>query len=107
MLTDKSLKDKIEKIDKRLKKLEKAVFGTSTKKFSNTKRTSLAGAITILIGKGFFNSPKDLNQIIQKVKGTGAFYPKTSYPDSLLRLKKKNNLRRLKEGKKWVYVKYG
>jgi len=71
------------------------------------KRKSLGNALLDLIDENFFNSPKNLKKISERLEVNAIFYPKTSYPDALLRLIKNKKLRRLKDKNQWIYVKYG
>lgn len=103
----------LEKQDKKITNIEKMLTKknispnskTDTVKSKTTKYTGLAGALVDLIDESFFNTPKNLQEIFDQLKANAVFYPKTNYPDALLRLVKHKKLRRLKENKKWVYVK--
>lgn len=103
-----------ESLEKRITVLENKVAnleGKKSKRDSIKEKKSeykgLAGAIFELIAEKFFDTPKELNAIHAKLKANTVFYPVTSYPDSLIRLVKKRELRRIKENNKWKYVKYG
>lgn len=102
---------KLRLIEKRLDKIEKILFNKKGKSplknnmHSNYK--GLIGSIYDLIGQKFFDAPKELKEIQEKLKANAVFYPRTNYPDALLRLIKKKELRRLRDNKKWKYIKNG
>jgi predicted transcriptional regulator len=57
-----------------------------------------------LVEGGFFKRPKGLRAIKDALEDQGHFYPVTTLSPTLLRLVKKKELRRIKEGKRWSYV---
>ena len=65
-----------------------------------------AGAISMLIEEGFFNSPKDLQAVLDKLKEIGRYYPKGLVSMNLLNLTRRRVMNRIKEGdnKNWKYV---
>lgn len=64
-----------------------------------------AGAISMLIDEGFFDSPKDLQSVLQKLKEIGRYYSRPLISMNLLNLTKRRVFNRLKEGKQsWQYV---
>ena len=65
-----------------------------------------AGAISILIEEGFFDSPKRLQSIQEKLKEIGRYYERGLVSMNLLNLVKRRVLSRQKEGKNknWQYV---
>lgn len=72
-----------------------------------TTTKGASGAISLLINEGFFDSPKDLNSIMDKLKEIGRYYPKPSVSMNLLNLTKRRTFNRLpkdKETKGWQYV---
>jgi len=108
MPSTKSTNERFSKIEKRLEKLEKSFTSPSPRtKIKKKTKKSLVDEILELISEGFFDTPKNVIEIYAHLKTKAVFYPKNSYPESLLRLIKKRELRRLKENKIWVYVKYG
>ena len=104
--------EKISNIEKMLSDIQKPTSKVTSKpKQQNLpkekKYTGLAGSLIDLTSESFFDTPKELKEIREKLKANAVFYPTTNYPDALLRLVKNKKLRRLKEDKKWKYVKYG
>lgn len=95
----------MENLEKRVERLENKNLRKPSQ--SSGEYKGLAGAIIDLVNESFFDKPKDLSEISDKLKANAIFYPKTSYPESLLRLIRNKKLRRLKEKNKWKYVKYG
>jgi len=73
-------------------------------KFPPSKKGA-AGAISMLIDEGFFDSPKDLQSVLEKLREIGRHYPRPLVSMNLLNLTKRRVFNRLKEGKKtWQYV---
>lgn len=108
MSAEKSIDKRFSKIEKRLEKIEKSLTSPSLrKKIMKKTKKSLVDEILELISEGFFDTPKTTAEIYEQLKTKAVFYPKNNYPESLLRLIKKRELRRIQENKKWVYVKYG
>lgn len=103
MIDNNTLEERIKNLEKRVELLEKKKLGKSSLPSGEFK--GLAGAILDLVNESFFDAPKDLGEIHNKLKANAIFYPKTSYPESLLRLIRNKKLRRLKENNKWKYVK--
>lgn len=71
-----------------------------------TTTKGASGALSLLINEGFFDSPKDLNLIMEKLKEIGRYYPKPTVSMNLLNLTKRRTFNRLKdnETKGWQYV---
>jgi hypothetical protein len=71
-----------------------------------TASKGASGALSLLINEGFFDSPKDLNLIMEKLKEIGRYYPKTTVSMNLLNLTKRRTFNRIKdkETKNWQYV---
>jgi len=65
-----------------------------------------SGAITTLIEEGFFDTPKDLSSIMEKLAEIGRYYPRPTVSMNLLNLTKRRILHRLKdkETENWKYV---
>ncbi|MFA6918898.1 MAG: hypothetical protein WC244_02155 [Patescibacteria group bacterium] len=83
--------------------------GVSTKK-QKAKIVSVpkgaSGALTLLTDDGFFDAPRDISTIMEKLKEIGRYYPQTSISMNLLNLTKRRMFNRLKdkESKNWLYV---
>ena len=69
-------------------------------------RKGAAGALTMLTDEGFFDSPKEISAIMEKLKEIGRHYPQTTVAMNLLNLTKRRTFNRLKEkgSKNWLYV---
>ena len=65
-----------------------------------------SGALAMLMNEGFFDTPKDISTIMEKLKEIGRYYPQTSVSMNLLNLTKRRTFNRLKdkETKNWLYV---
>ena len=111
---EKELKAVFLEIRSLLDVLESRVSGDSSnitpKLKSNSSRTAVPkgamGAITILINEGFFNTPKTIILIMEKLKERGYYYKHNAISMNLLNLTKKRQLNRFKDKKekKWMYV---
>ena len=77
---------------------------------SNKAVTGLYAQLISLKQEGFFNSPKMLSEIRDRLKELAMHYPSTSFPPYLNRLIHEKILRRFKESREdkeaWVYVNY-
>ena len=64
------------------------------------------GAINMLIGENFFDAPKEISAILQKLKEIGRYHKPTAVAMNLLNLTKRRILNRFqnKETKNWEYV---
>jgi len=105
-----------EKLIVQIKKLVDEYFALSHKrvpliehraKQKNTyTKKGAAGAISMLIEEGFFNSPKDLQSVLEKLKEIGRYYAKGLVSMNLLNLTRRRVMNRIKEGdnKNWKYV---
>lgn len=71
---------------------------------SNHKGAS--GALVMLTDEGFFDSPRSIAVIMDKLKEVGRHYPQTTVSMNLLNLVKRRTFTRLmdKETKNWLYV---
>jgi hypothetical protein len=86
--------------------------GVSIKKQKTQKRESTSlpkgatGALTLLTEDGFFDAPRDIATIMEKLKEIGRYYPQTSISMNLLNLTKRRIFNRLKDKdtKNWLYV---
>jgi len=64
------------------------------------------GAINMLIEEKFFDTPKEISEVIEKLKEVGHYYKSTAVAMNLLNLTKRRVLNRFKnkETKNWKYV---
>jgi hypothetical protein len=60
--------------------------------------------ISELLDGGYFKTPKGLGDIKTTLEEQGHFYPVTTLSPVVLRMVKKRDLRRVKDGSRWVYV---
>lgn len=77
------------------------------KKFSKVKSNSkptITDTIREILAEGFFNKPKSLAELKQGLEEQGTFIPITTLSAIVLGLVKGRELRRIKQEKKWVYV---
>ncbi|MCH8915775.1 MAG: hypothetical protein IIA82_08050 [Thaumarchaeota archaeon] len=101
------LEEKIEKISKRLDKLENAVFGNKKPKIKAEKKyKGIAGGINFLIDSGFLNALKSSREVHKELKKEGYHYRKEAVDTALRRdfVGSKKILTRDKDGKIWKYV---
>jgi len=110
MATTKSTNERFSKIEKRLQKIEKAVFTKPRVSKKQDKSSDgydgLSGGIRLLIHNGFFKKPKELKEIFAELKRENYHYSKASISKILARdfVKKAKTLTRIKEGKYFKYV---
>lgn len=64
------------------------------------------GAINMLIEENFFDSPKEISVILERLKEVGHYHKRTTIAMNLLNLTKRRVLNRFKnkETKNWEYV---
>ena len=92
------------------RKLKSSKGSQNQKTISNEikRKKSMADNILSLDKLEFFNQPRTINEIKDKLNELGFFYPITSFPAYLLKLCRERKLRRFKEiidkKKIWVYV---
>jgi len=100
--------EKIKDIEKRLSRLEDIVLNKKVKKTIKTdgKYDGLGGGIQLLIDNSFFNTPKNVPDIVLELKRETYHYPTESVRALLSRdfTKKKRILTRIQENKKYKYV---
>jgi len=73
---------------------------TKTKKSS----TGPMGLIRDLVGGNYFKERRTLSAVQKKLEEGGHIYAQTSLSPPLLKLVQNKELRRVKDGKRWVYV---
>jgi len=95
----------INKLVEELASLSSVTTHTPKQKFPPSKKGA-AGALSMLIEEGFFNSPKNLQSVLEKLKEIGRYYSKVLVSMNLLNLVKRRVLSRHQEGKSknWHYV---
>ena len=77
------------------------------KKFIKEKSSSkptITDTIREILAEGFFNKPKSLAEVKQGLEEQGTFIPITTLSAIVLGLVKGKEIRRIKQEKKWVYV---
>lgn len=97
------IKKKLEEHEKRIEDLEKS-FKSGRKKLV-TKRKFIRDHLTYLKSEGFFDEPRIVKQIVEKLAEEGYHYPPESLTASLQRTIKKGVLGRIKKNGKWAYCK--
>ena|SRR3989304_7180091 len=105
----------IQKIAYQIKQLVDQLAVMATAKSSNSHplaktapkpKKGAAGAVSMLIEEGFFNSPKDLSTIMSRLEEIGHWHSKPTVSMNLLNLAKRRIFNRFKdkETKQWKYV---
>lgn len=99
---------KIKKLEERVSKLEKAVFGSQhpQPKNKDAPHKGLVGGINLLIENGFFNKPVLVTEVQDELQKEGYYHPIQS-TDTMLRrnmVNRKKILTRLKVDGIWQYV---
>ncbi len=77
----------------------------STKEITKNKGTKLSDLLLEMREEGYFDKPQGLVEVKKILEEKGHIYPVTTLSGVLLAAVKKRTLRRLPEGKRWVYVK--
>jgi len=113
-MSDKKIIEMLDKIDKRLIRLEKLVAPDSTISPQTTTKSQekikdykgITGGIRYLIDNRFFEKPKSMREIFDELKKEGYFYPIQSVDGSIRKdfFIRKKTLLRIKAGKIWKYV---
>lgn len=79
--------------------------GNQRSKRSESGARSTPGALlSELIDDAFFGEPKELGEVRIALQEKGHFYPVTTLSPLMLRLVRKRELRRIKDKKRWTYV---
>ncbi|MCR4324493.1 MAG: hypothetical protein NUV69_02305 [Candidatus Curtissbacteria bacterium] len=78
----------------------------TTPKLQKKETKGTVGALNILIGEDFLNSPQSLIAVINKLQEMGRHYPKSTVAMGLLNLTRSRVLVRIKNSKtkNWEYV---
>lgn len=82
----------------------KPAKGNSPQRKAEKRLPSATDAILELNREGFFDKPKGLADIKQKLASQGMIYPVTTLSGVVLALVRKRSLGRVKEGARWAYV---
>ena len=82
-------------------KIQKTKENRETKK----GKMSIGDMILELREEGFFKSPKSLVEIKNALSEKGGIYEVTTLSTQVIRQTRKRNLGRIKQDKKWMYVK--
>ena len=95
--------DLIQQIEKDPKKSVKAKRSVKSK---TTLTKGGSGALNILMDEGFFDKPKELKSVMERLQEIGRYYSRQSISMNLLSLTKRRILNRFKDksSKNWVYV---
>jgi hypothetical protein len=70
----------------------------------STAKATPVNLISSLIDGGFFRKPKDLASVKVALEELGHFYPVTTLSPALLRLVRKQQLRRIRDKGRWLYT---
>jgi len=105
-MNDQEIKKRFEDIEKRLDLIENKRENERSKKASSKSLKGIVGGIQELIDSSFFDSPKSISEVIEKLKVEGHFGSKQTIDASVRKdfFKRKRILTRIKEGKTWKYV---
>ncbi len=71
---------------------------------ANTGRIGPLDLLVGLIESGFFKTPQELGAVRMALEAQGHFYPTTTLSPLMLRLVRRKQLRRIKNNKRWTYV---
>ncbi|MCD4670163.1 MAG: hypothetical protein K8S14_06935 [Actinomycetia bacterium] len=79
---------------------------TKLKIKSTASQKGALGAINMLIDEKFFDTPKEISKVMEKLKEIGHYHKSTTIGMNLLNLTKRRDLNRFKskETKNWEYV---
>lgn len=69
------------------------------------KKKGPLGLILELKGENFFDNPRTISEIKQKLEERTYYYPLSSLSPALIRLIKQGELRRIKRDGRWLWVK--
>ena len=90
---------------KRLSKLESMINLSSKSIIPSTSKKSLTSMFVDLKNEKFFNQPRSLNEIVERLAQSGHHYPYRSLSSPLQRAVRQKILGRIKKDNKWAYVK--
>jgi hypothetical protein len=102
------LRKKLDDFENRLKKIEEFLFSNQTKIENDVSKDykGLVGGIRFLIGSGFLNQPKSVNEIREELKKESYHYTTAGIACTLSETftKSQKILNRIKEDKIYKYV---
>lgn len=98
-----AIKKQLEDHEKRITQLEKPL--TRKGKGTSAKGTTILDMLAGLKADGFFDQPKLLADIVNKLAEEGYHYPQTSLTKPLQRAVRGKMLGRVKKEGKWAYCK--
>lgn len=101
------IKNLLEQHEKRIESLENLIKGKSRRAVASRK--SIIDHVTHLKAEGFFNEPKTVKEIVEKLAHEGYHYPQQSLTEPLQRAVRQGILGRIKKKIKnnmiWAYCK--
>jgi hypothetical protein len=106
MLVDKRIAEivkEIKKQGKRIDNLEQIIQGKKGK--AHLQRKSISGHLMNLKSEGFFNQPKFVKEIVERLAQEGYHYPPNSLTWPLQKAVRDKILGRVKKQGKWAYCK--
>jgi len=100
------MKNLLEELDSSLGSKTAHSKNVSKVRETTTPPKGALGAINILIEEKFFDTPKEISTILEKLKEIGHYHKSTAIAMNLLNLTKRRILNRFKnkETKNWEYV---
>lgn len=106
MTSDEEIKQIIKKLEdheRRIENLEKLVKGGAKKVIP--ERKYISDHFTFLKSEGFFDQPRTITEIVEKLAKEGYHYSPQSVTAPLQRAVRKGVLGRIKKENKWAYCK--
>jgi len=97
------IKKKLEEHDKRIEKVERFVSGKRNR--AAKVRKSILDHLVEFKSDGFFNDPRFLKEIVEKLAQEGYHYRVQSLTEPLQRAVRRGVLGRIKKEGKWAYCK--
>ena len=94
---------KLKEHEKRIETLENLVKGTEKRSATETK--SIFDHLTHMKSEGYFDQPKTLREIVERLAREGYHYPQQSLTEPLQRAVRQRVLGRMKQDGKWAYCK--
>jgi hypothetical protein len=82
----------------------KSSGGSKSGSNGGISRPTIGSLVGELTDGGFFKKPKELGAVELALEEHGYHYPVTTLSTTMLRLVKRRQLRRIREGNRWKYV---